>query len=40
MYVYAVRLFYVCCNACVGACGNVCYVADIVQDSVFLSLGV
>ena len=28
--------FYVCCSDCVGVCGNVCCVAAIVKDSVFL----
>ena len=32
--------FYVCCNDCVGVCGNVSCVAVIVKDSVFLSLEV
>ena len=32
--------FYVCCNDCVGVCGNVCCVAAVVEHSVFLSLGV
>ena len=27
--------FYVCCNACVGVCWNVCGVAAVVKDSVF-----
>ena len=26
---------YVCCSDCVGVCGNVCYVAAVVKDSVF-----
>ena len=26
---------YVCCSDCVGVCGNVCCVADIVENSVF-----
>ena len=30
-------VFYVCCD-CVGVCGNVCWVAAIVEDSVFLVL--
>ena len=30
---------YVCCSDCVGVCGNDCYVAAVVEDSVF-SLGV
>ena len=32
--------FYVCCSDCVGVCGNVCCVAAVVENSVFLSLGV
>ena len=32
--------FYVCCNDCVGVCGNVCCVAAVVKNSGFLSLGV
>ena len=32
--------FYVCCSDCVGVCGNVCCVAAVVKNSVFLSLGV
>ena len=38
MYVYGACLFiflYVCCSVC----GNVCCVADVVKDSVVLSLG-
>ena len=31
--------FYACCSDCVGICGNVCYVAGVVKDSVFI-LGV
>ena len=27
--------FYVCCSDCVVVCGNVCCVADVVEDSVF-----
>ena len=30
--------FYVCCSDCVGVCGNVCCVAAIVKNSVFLKL--
>ena len=30
--------FYVCCSDCVGVCGNVCCVAAVVKDSVFLAL--
>ena len=41
IYIYIWRIFvfmffYVCCSDCVGACGNVCCVAAIVKDSVFL----
>ena len=37
--VYKVQVcFYVCCSDCVGVCGNVCCVAVIVKDSVFLAL--
>ena len=28
--------FYVCCSDRVGVCGNVCCVAAVVEDSVFL----
>ena len=38
MYVYGGCLFYDCCTACVGVCGNGCVVA-VVKDSV-LSLEV
>ena len=34
MYVYGACLFY----DCVGACGNVCCVSAVVEDSVFLAL--
>ena len=37
MYVYG-ACFYVCCSDCVGFCGNVCCVADVVKSSVFLAL--
>ena len=30
--------FYVWCSDCVGVCGNVCCVAAVVKDSVFLAL--
>ena len=30
--------FYVCCSDCVGVCGNVCCVAAVVKNSVFLAL--
>ena len=33
-------IFYVCCNDCVGVCGNVLCVATVVEDSDFFSLGV
>ena len=36
MYVYI--CFYVCCRDCVGVCGNVCCVAAVVKDNVFLAL--
>ena len=40
MYVYSVYRFYVCCSDCGGGvCGNVCCVADVVKDIVFI-LGV
>ena len=29
--------FYVCCSDCVGVCGNGCCVADVVEDSGFIS---
>ena len=32
MYVYD------CCSDCVGVCGNVCCVAAVVKNSVFLAL--
>ena len=32
--------FYVCFSDCVGVCGNGCYVAAVVINSGFLSLGV
>ena len=32
--------FYVCCNDCVGICGNVCCVAAVVKDGIFFCLGV
>ena len=38
MYVYGTCLFYVCCSDCVGVCQNVCCVAAIVKNSVFLAL--
>ena len=38
MYVYGVYLFYVCCCDGVGVCGNVCCVATVVKNSVFLAL--
>ena len=38
MYVYGACLFYVCCSDCVGVCGNVCCVAAVVKNSVFLAL--
>ena len=28
----------VCCSDCVGVCGNVCCVAAVVKNSVFLAL--
>ena len=40
-YMYMTHVcFYVCCSDCVGVCGNVCCVAAVVKNSVFLSLGV
>ena len=30
--------FYVCCCDCAGVCENVCCVAAVVKDSVFLAL--
>ena len=38
MYIYGACLFYVCCSDCVGVCGNVCCVAAVVKNSVFLAL--
>ena len=32
--------FYVCCNNCVGVCGNVCCLSAVVKDMGFLRLGV
>ena len=32
--------FYVCCNNCVGICGNVCCVAAVDKYSGFFSFGV
>ena len=29
--------FYLCCSDCVGVCGNVCCVAAVVKNSVFLA---
>ena len=37
VYVYG-AYFYACCSDCVGVCGNVCYVAAVVEDRVFLAL--
>ena len=36
--VYGACLFYVGCSDCVGVCGNVCCVAAVVKNSVFLAL--
>ena len=36
--VYMAHVFYVCCSDCVGVCGNVCCVAAVVKNSVFLAL--
>ena len=38
MYVYGACLFYVCCSDYVGVCGNVCRVATVAKNSVFLAL--
>ena len=38
MYVYGSCLCYVCFSDCVGDCGNVCYVAAVVENSVFVAL--
>ena len=35
-----IYLFRVCCSYCVGVCGNVWCVVDIVKDRVFLNIGV
>ena len=40
MHVYGTCLFYVFCSNCVGVCGHVCYLAAVVKDSGFLSIGV
>ena len=37
MYLAHVR-FYVCCSESVGVSGNVCCVADVVENSVFKAL--
>ena len=29
--------FYVCCSDCVGVCGNVCCVAAVIKNYVFLA---
>ena len=39
MCVYGACLFYVSCSDYVGVCGNFCFVASVVEDSV-LSMGV
>ena len=39
MYI-AHACFCVCCSDCVGVCGNVCCVVDVVKDSGFFILGV
>ena len=37
MSVYgALFCLYVCCSDCVGVCGNVCCVAAVVKNNVFL----
>ena len=36
VYIYKHVCFYDCCSDCVVVCGNVCCVAAIVKDSVFL----
>ena len=38
MYVYRSCFLNVCCSDCVGVCGNVCCVAAVVKNSVFLAL--
>ena len=38
--IWRMFVFYVCCCDCVEVCGNVCCVAAVVKNSVFLSLGV
>ena len=30
--------FYVCCSDCVGVCRNVCCVAAVVKDRIFIAL--
>ena len=37
MHVYGNGCFYVCCSDCVVVCGNVCCIAAVVKDSVFLA---
>ena len=39
MCVSGVCLFFVCCSDCVGVFWNVCCVAGVVEDIVFLALG-
>ena len=38
MCAYGAHLFYVCCSDCVGVCGNVCCVASVIKDNIFLAL--
>ena len=36
--IWRMFVFYVCCSNCVGICGNVCCVAAVVKNSLFLAL--
>ena len=35
--IWRMFVFYVCCRDCVGVCGNVCCVAAVVKNSIFLA---
>ena len=37
VYIWHMFGFYVCCSDCVRVCGNVCCVAAVVKDIVFLA---
>ena len=36
--IYERMFFYVCCSDYVGVCGNICCVADVLEDSRYLAL--